>query len=373
IIPADQIDDTPAPPSGRRVIPADQVADEPKRKSPLLDKLMGYTKAATRLTVPMAGPLYDAMEPGKAVERAKAGFDGLRQHETDSQDPEAQALNMAGRYGPGLAATALFPPAGAADLAGLAALRYAPAAGRAGFTAARLAAGAASAGTTAGLGTLAASTVAGDPAPAEAAQVGKEYAIGELAAPAVEAVAAPIWRGGKALASGALERSGSLFSGIPAAAWETLDKAGEKVAGYARQGMTTDADNKPIARALEAAKGIAQTAKEKAQGFGRDAQNKILDVAKGAGKNYQNMMSYLHEDMSGDKFDVAGKVYDKMEPYIKEQGAELRSPVGAKAEDASKIFHTYYQRIKSSLQEGMNPGEAADILQGLTDVQRNYK
>lgn len=337
----------------------------------LVSKLNGYLAAANRVVNPVSGLVRDIAEPGKAMDRAKAGLDGLRQNQTESKDPEARALNVAGRYGPAVAATALFPPTGAADLAGLAAMRAGavPMVG----SAARLAAAAASAGTTAGLGTLAASTAVGDPAPTESAQVGKEFAEGELAAPAIGAAAKGVWRGGKAIAAGALERSGSLFSGIPAAAWETLDKAGEKVAGYARQGMTTDADNKPVARALELAKNLSQAAKEKAQGFGRAAQAKIDQVASGAGKNYQAMMSYLHEDASGSKFDVAGKVFDRMEPYIKQQGAELRSPIGAKAEDASKIFHTYYQRIKSSLQEGMNPGEAADILQGLTDVQRNYK
>lgn len=347
-------------------------SDGPKAKGPsTINKLSGYLAAANRMTNPLSGVIRDVADTGMAKERMAAGLEGLRQRDTQSEDPEAQALNLAGRYGPGIAATAMFPPAGAADLAGIAALRYAPAVGVRGAQAARLAAAAGSAGTTAGLGTLAASAAAGDPALDESLQVGKEFATGEVAAPAIGAVAKPAWRGLKALGAGALERSGTLFSGVPTAAWETLDKAGEKVAGYARQGMTTDAENKPIARAMEQAKALTQAAKEKAQGYGLAAQEKIGQVAKGAGKKYEAMMSYLSEDMSGDKFSVAEKVYDRFEPYVKSQGVTLRKPVGEAETSASKAIMDIYGEIKSSLQEGMAPAEAAEHLQRLTSIQRN--
>lgn len=356
------------------------VAGAPAKKGPsLLDKVRGYTNAATKLANPMQGAFEAVVEPRMALERAKAGVQGLRQKETDSEDPEAQALNVAGRYGPGLAATAMFPAAKVADLAGIAALRYAPALGRMGGHAARLATGMGTAGATAGLGTLAASTAAGDPAVDESIQTGKEYAAGEGALGALQAGVPPVWRGAKALGAGAVERSSRLIGGTTAADWETLKVAGDKVAGYARRGMTKTLENKPIARAMETAQGlvqgvkdkasaITQAAREKANAFGASAQEKIGKMVRGEGSKYDAMMTHLHEDVSGDKFDIAGKVYDRMEPYIK-RNVTLRG-AGA-AEGPTKRLLDIYGDVKNSLAEGMAPGEAADIMQELTAIQRD--
>lgn len=135
----------------------------------------------------------------------------------------------------------------------------------------------------------------------------------------------------------------------------------QKIADYAKQGMEF----------LPGAKEDSAVAMRKAQEFGRAAQSKIDDVSSGASKEYGQMMTHLAEDVSDTKFDVAGKVYDRMEPYIKSQGATLRRPTGAAESDASKVILDIYGEIKSSLKEGMAPADAAEHLQRLTAIQRN--
>ena len=359
--------------------PAQALSASPARS--LKDKLLGYANTANYLSPFPAAAQY-AMDPEKTKKVYEAGLAGLRQKPTESDIPEAQGMNVVGKYGPAIAATAAFPPSAMADLAGIGALRYAPQLGKAGFQAARLAAGAGVAGAEGGLATLGASALAGDPAVEESLQAGKDYAMGEGVAGAAIAGAPPVWRGLKSLATGTLERATSLGAGVSPAAWEALRQMPEEVAGHARRGMTRTMENKPISRGLEAAQGMVQSlkdksseikraAQEKANEFGFSAQGRIKQVTEGASKSYGQMMEYLANDVSGDRFSVAEKVYDRMEPYIKTQGATLRHPVGAGEESASKAIMDIYGEIKNSAAEGMAPATAAEYLQRLTAIQRN--
>ncbi len=167
-------------------------------------------------------------------------------------------------------------------------------------------------------------------------------------------------RGLGGLAEGTLEQASKLYSKTSPQAFEMLRQDPQGVLAAARKGMGLNSltqASEPIALA-------------DAQAAGRTAQGVIDESAKGAGKEYGAMMDHLHEDVSGTKFDVAGKVYDTMEPYIRNQGASLRKPVGANAEAGAKRIMDIYGEIKNSATEGLTPGDAADKLQELTAIQR---
>lgn len=178
---------------------------------------------------------------------------------------------------------------------------------------------------------------------------------------ALTGVAGDAARGLGGLAEGAVEQSSKLFSKTTPQAFEMLRQNPEEVLAAARKGMGLN--------------GLSQASEPvvlaDAQAAGRNAQGIIDESAAGAGKEYGQMMDHLHGDVSGDKFDVAGNVFDRFEPHIQNQGASLRHPVGASAEAGAKGILDIYQEIKSSAQEGMAPGEAADALQRLTAIQRN--
>lgn len=181
---------------------------------------------------------------------------------------------------------------------------------------------------------------------------------------AMEPITAPLGaaaRGLGGLAEGAVENSSKLFSKTTPQALETLKQDPEGVLAAARKGMGVN----PLTQASE------PVALADAQAAGRTAQGAIDESADSAGKEYGAMMDHLHGDVSGSKFDVAGKVYDRMEPYIQNQGASLRKPVGSNAEAGAKRIMDIYGEIKNSAAEGMPPGEAADKLQELTAIQRN--
>ncbi len=173
---------------------------------------------------------------------------------------------------------------------------------------------------------------------------------------ALSGAAGDVARGAGGLAEGAVENSSKLFSKTTPQAFEMLSQDPEGVLAAARKGMITN----PLTQAPEA------VALSNAQAAGRNAQDLIDQSASGAGKQYGAMMDHLHSDISGVKFDAAGKVYDQMEPYI-QNNATLR---GSNAtEGPTKKLLDIYSEIKSSLQEGMTPGEAADHLQNLTAIQ----
>ena len=178
---------------------------------------------------------------------------------------------------------------------------------------------------------------------------------------AMTGAAGDVARGAGALAEGTVENSSKLFSKTSPQAFEMLRQDPEGVLAAARKGMTTN----PLTQAPEAA------ALADAQAAGRNAQGIIDQSAAGAGKDYGAMMDHLHADVSGDKFDVAGKVYDQFEPHLQNQGASLRYPVGDAATNGAKGVMDIYDQIKSTAQEGMAPGDAADALQRLTAIQRN--
>ena len=149
------------------------------------------------------------------------------------------------------------------------------------------------------------------PSPLQAAaEVAPSYAKYGAAVPAAietaGAVVPPIWNGAKQMAQGAVENSSKLMSGIAKEFLDTLSNQGDKVMEYARMGSTMD----PLAQKE------VPVALLKAQEMGRAAQNAIESASDLAGEEYSQMMEHLKQDVSGERFDVAGKVYDKMEPYI---------------------------------------------------------
>lgn len=253
--------------------------------------------------------------------------------------------------GLGLAAMAPFAPeaAGYASMRGLGAL-----AGRS-----ALGAGAGAAGE------LGAQAVSGEaPDASKMRNAAGDMAKAELAGPAL---GKGLELGAKlagAVGGGIARRAGQIVSGIKPASFNNLKDFGAKVMSYARMGMEVDpTTGNDVPKALLVA-----------QDLGRKAQAHIEKLAEGAGKKFNGMMEYLGgapEDAA--RFPVAGQVYDKMEHYIETQTPYRQAKMSETSKQWKGVFDDYYERIKSTLQEGMSPREAAGLLQEMTNDQRKYK
>ncbi len=177
---------------------------------------------------------------------------------------------------------------------------------------------------------------------------------------ALSGAAGDVARGAGGLAEGAVEQSSKLFSKTTPQAFEMLRQDPEGVLAAARKGMGLNA----LTQASE------PIALQDAQAAGRGAQGIIDKSAEGAGKEYGQMMEHLKGDKGTDKFSVAEKVYDKMEPFINSQTSYRSATRTPGVASDAETFNHFYDRIKATQAEGMAPGEAADLLEQMTREQK---
>ncbi len=181
---------------------------------------------------------------------------------------------------------------------------------------------------------------------------------------ALERPVAALAEGIPELGSQIVEHASRTVGGRSKGAFDMLRRNGEQVMGYARQGMALDSlTGKEVPAALQAAQGKAVA-----------AQDLVDGVSKGAGRSFADMNDYLKSaPENSQRIDVAGKVFDKMEPFIKTQTPYQDVSRSAQTIADAQVFDHYYSRIKSTAAEGMAPGEVSSLLQQMTADQMAHR